>query len=150
MGSEDVNVDEECTRYAMYKLRQRAYKELLLHYIVPLVRAFISDDLSDTVRFTLVNELHSIASVMGRTLSAKFLLPVLLSAVHDRSWRVRFTMANNMSSITPLLMSSTTLHKRSDDNNNNTRNDSSNNKFNSAIGTTGSNSSNNSNSNKKD
>ncbi|EPY22300.1 protein phosphatase 2 (formerly 2A), regulatory subunit A [Strigomonas culicis] len=63
---------------------------------LPLVKEFITDDLSDTVRYLLVQEMVELATLVGPDATSKYLLGSYLMACRDPSWRVRFTAADKM------------------------------------------------------
>ncbi|CAD2221837.1 protein phosphatase 2 (formerly 2A), regulatory subunit A [Angomonas deanei] len=99
----------ECSRDQSTLVRQAAVRALhqwieaalvhRVHWVVmplPLVKEFATDDLSDTVRFMLVEEIVNLAALVGPEATAKYLQQSVVEACRDPSWRVRYTAASNL------------------------------------------------------
>lgn len=69
----------------------------------PLLHDLMADDLSDTVRYLLVDHLISIARSIGRSYTSKYVCPPFYTAVKDRSWRVRYRAACHLSELASLV-----------------------------------------------
>lgn len=81
----------------------RVHRISFVEIPLPLVHEYITDDLSDTVRYRLIEELLPLARCVGREASTKYLQSVLLSACGDPSWRVRFVAAQTLGSFAALV-----------------------------------------------
>eukprot|EP00796_Vickermania_ingenoplastis_P001338 gene1338-779_t len=71
----------------------------------PLFNNLMADDLSDTVRFLLVDRLMEIAQKIGKAATSKYICPPFYSAVKDRSWRVRYRAARCLGQLAILVVS---------------------------------------------
>lgn len=69
-----------------------------------LLQHFISDDLSDTVRYLLVDQLVVIAKVIGKKSTTLHIWPYFTAALKDRSWRVRYCGARCLSDMAKLVL----------------------------------------------
>jgi serine/threonine-protein phosphatase 2A regulatory subunit A len=69
-------------------------KELVLSDIIPLYRRLSTDD-QDSVRLLTVQDLIAIAEVLDNDETKNYLLPSIRSAVVDKSWRVRYMVADH-------------------------------------------------------
>lgn len=69
-------------------------KELIISDIIPLYRKLSSDD-QDSVRLLTVQDLIAIAESLDHEESKNYLLPSIRSAVQDKSWRVRYMVADH-------------------------------------------------------
>lgn len=75
----------------------------------PLITELATDDLSDTVRYLLIEEIVQLASLVGSKVTSKYLLPTFLSACNDPSWRVRYMAANHLGTMAGLVLNADDL-----------------------------------------
>lgn len=71
----------------------------------PLLHELMGDDLSDTVRYLLVDRLLEIATKIGKASTTKYICPSFFSAVKDRSWRVRYRAARCLGQLASCVVS---------------------------------------------
>jgi HEAT repeat protein len=76
---------------------------------LPLLRSLATDDLSDAVRYLLIEEIAKLAQLVGRRSTSKYLLSTYVSASVDPSWRVRFTAANHLGTMASLVLNADDL-----------------------------------------
>ncbi|KPA75115.1 putative protein phosphatase 2A regulatory subunit [Leptomonas pyrrhocoris] len=76
---------------------------------LPLLRTLATDDLSDTVRYLLIEEIVKLARLIGRKSTSKYLLSTYVSAFVDPSWRVRFMAANHLGTMAALVVNADDL-----------------------------------------
>ncbi|KAL7698491.1 protein phosphatase 2A regulatory subunit [Lotmaria passim] len=76
---------------------------------LPLLRSLATDDLSDTVRYLLIEEIEKLARLIGRKSTSKYLLSTYVSAFVDPSWRVRFTAASLLGTMASLVLNADDL-----------------------------------------
>jgi len=69
-------------------------KDTLIKDLVPVFRKLSSDD-QDSVRLLTVDSLIAIANAMDTTECKTYLGPTMKSMVQDKSWRVRYMVADN-------------------------------------------------------
>jgi serine/threonine-protein phosphatase 2A regulatory subunit A len=69
-------------------------KELVVSDIIPLYRKLSSDD-QDSVRLLTAQDLIAIAEILDHEETKSYLLPSIRSAVSDKSWRVRYMVADH-------------------------------------------------------
>ena len=69
-------------------------KEQVVSDIIPLYRKLSSDD-QDSVRLLTVQDLIAIAEVLDNDETKNYLLPSIRAAVSDKSWRVRYMVADH-------------------------------------------------------
>ncbi len=69
-------------------------KSLVVSDIIPLYRRLSTDD-QDSVRLLTVQDLIAIAEVLDHDETKQYLLPSIRSAVVDKSWRVRYMVADH-------------------------------------------------------
>ena len=69
-------------------------KELVVSDIIPLYRKLSSDD-QDSVRLLTVQDLIAISEILDHEETKNYLLPSIRSAVSDKSWRVRYMVADH-------------------------------------------------------
>lgn len=67
--------------------------DLLISEIIPMYRKVSMDD-QDSVRLLTVSDLIAIAQQMKPDEVKEYLLPSLRASVADKSWRVRYMVAN--------------------------------------------------------
>lgn len=80
-------------------LHNNAFSNLL----AATFQSLISDDLSDVVRFLLVDRLAEIGNLIGKVETSRILLPLFDAAVKGRSWRVRYRAARALKAFTAQL-----------------------------------------------
>ncbi|KPI83735.1 putative protein phosphatase 2A regulatory subunit [Leptomonas seymouri] len=76
---------------------------------LPLLRSLATDDLSDTVRYLLIEEIVKLARLIGRKATSKYLLSTYVSGFVDPSWRVRFTAASHIGAMSALVLNADDL-----------------------------------------
>ncbi|KAG5509122.1 hypothetical protein JKF63_06131 [Porcisia hertigi] len=76
---------------------------------LPLLKRLATDDLSDTVRYLLIEEVVKLAPIIGPKSTSKYLLGTFLSAYMDPSWRVRYTAANQLGAMAALVLNADDL-----------------------------------------
>lgn len=62
--------------------------------MIPLYRKLSSDD-QDSVRLLTAQDLIAIAEILDNEETKSYLLPSIRSAVSDKSWRVRYMVADH-------------------------------------------------------
>lgn len=62
--------------------------------VIPLYRKLSSDD-QDSVRLLTAQDLIAIAGILDHEETKSYLLPSIRSAVSDKSWRVRYMVADH-------------------------------------------------------
>ncbi|XQJ25951.1 protein phosphatase 2A regulatory subunit, putative [Leishmania guyanensis] len=76
---------------------------------LPLLKSLATDDLSDTVRYLLIEEVVKLAQMIGPKSASKYLLSTFVGAHMDPSWRVRYTAANQLGAMAALVMNANDL-----------------------------------------
>ncbi|GET87281.1 protein phosphatase 2A regulatory subunit, putative [Leishmania tarentolae] len=76
---------------------------------LPLLKSLATDDLSDTVRYLLIEEVVKLAQLIGPKSTSKYLLSTFVSAYMDPSWRVRYTAANRLGAMAALVLNADDL-----------------------------------------
>lgn len=69
-------------------------KELVVSDVIPLYRKLSTDD-QDSVRLLTVQDLIAIAEVLDNAETKTYLLASIRGAVWDKSWRVRYMVADH-------------------------------------------------------
>jgi serine/threonine-protein phosphatase 2A regulatory subunit A len=94
---------------------------LVVSDVIPLYRKLSSDD-QDSVRLLTAQDLIAIAEILDDEETKSYLLPSIRSAVSDKSWRVRYMVADHFVEVsedvkrvrlTGSLMLYFSLHRRS-------------------------------------
>lgn len=80
--------------FSLQPFAKNLSKELVISDIIPLYRKLSSDD-QDSVRLLTVQDLIAIAEVLDHEETKNYLLPSIRSAVQDKSWRVRYMVADH-------------------------------------------------------
>lgn len=81
-------------RCATQPFAKNLSKEQVVSDIIPLYRKLSSDE-QDSVRLLTVQDLIAIAEVLANDETKSYLLPSIRSAVADKSWRVRYMVADH-------------------------------------------------------
>ncbi|KAG5482898.1 hypothetical protein LSCM1_06934 [Leishmania martiniquensis] len=76
---------------------------------LPLLKSLATDDLSDTVRYLLIEEVVKLAQMIGPKSTSKYLLGTFIGASTDPSWRVRYTAANRLGAMAGLVLNADDL-----------------------------------------
>lgn len=76
---------------------------------LPLLKSLATDDLSDTVRYLLIEEVVKLAQMIGPKSTSKYLLSTFVGAYMDPSWRVRYTAANRLGAMAALVLNADDL-----------------------------------------
>ncbi|KAG5483054.1 hypothetical protein LSCM4_07268 [Leishmania orientalis] len=76
---------------------------------LPLLKSLATDDLSDTVRYLLIEEVVKLAQLIGPRPTSKYLLGTFVGAYTDPSWRVRYTAANRLGAMAALVLNADEL-----------------------------------------
>ena len=81
-------------------------KDTLIRDLVPVFRKLSSDD-QDSVRLLTVDSLIAIANAMDTSECKTYLGPTMKSMVQDKSWRVRYMVADNFVKVSGLFFENT-------------------------------------------
>jgi len=74
-------------------------KENLTYDLIPLFRKLSQDDM-DSVRVICLQSLKSFVKLSNKDENKTHMLPVIIAATADRSWRVRLSLAKNFADLT--------------------------------------------------
>jgi serine/threonine-protein phosphatase 2A regulatory subunit A len=80
--------------FCQQPLAKNLSKELVVSDVIPLYRKLSSDD-QDSVRLLTAQDLIAIAEILDDEETKSYLLPSIRSAVSDKSWRVRYMVADH-------------------------------------------------------
>lgn len=70
----------------------------LAEFPLPLMHYFLTEEKHDTIQIELVNQVVVVGAQVGRVLSTRYLLQIMLSLCRHSSWRVRYVAATQMGS----------------------------------------------------
>lgn len=74
-------------------------KENLTYELIPLFRKLSQDD-QDSVRVICLHSLKQIVKLLNKDENKTHMLPVIIAATEDKSWRVRLALSKNFADLT--------------------------------------------------